>query len=138
MRKVLLAMIVAVFAFSPALAQDYNHMSPEDAKSRLEKKDSIKIVDIQVEDEYAKGHLPGAVKTCAYPVKSDEDRAKLDEFAASVAGTKDDLLIVCPRGKGGAERTFDYLVEKGIERDRLYILEGGQKEWPYEVEMGVP
>ena len=41
------------------------------------------------------------------------------------------MVIVCPRGAGGAERTYDYLKSQGVAEKRMMILEGGQQDWPY-------
>ncbi|NIP26153.1 MAG: rhodanese-like domain-containing protein, partial [Phycisphaerae bacterium] len=41
------------------------------------------------------------------------------------------VVIVCPRGGGGAKRTYDYFKAKGVAEARLTILAGGQKDWPY-------
>jgi len=42
-----------------------------------------------------------------------------------------DIVVVCPKGGGGAKNTIQYLVDQGIEDSRLFILEKGQAEWPY-------
>jgi hypothetical protein len=39
------------------------------------------------------------------------------------------VVIVCPRGAGGARRTYNYLRDKGIAAERLLILEKGQEGW---------
>ena len=38
-------------------------------------------------------------------------------------------MIVCPRGAGGAKRTYDHLLQQGIAAERLLILEKGQEGW---------
>jgi len=39
-------------------------------------------------------------------------------------------VIVCPRGGGGADRAYDFYLEKGVKKDNLFTLKGGQYEWP--------
>ncbi len=132
-----LALLALVLFLAPAArAADYNYLAPEAAKERMAKDPSLFILDIQPGEDFAKGHLDGATSTTAYPVKSDADRAKLDALMPSLKEKTGDVLIVCPAGGGGATRTFDYLEKEGIARERLLILEGGQKGWPFETKMG--
>jgi hypothetical protein len=51
-----------------------------------------------------------------------------------IKASTDDVVIVCPRGGGGAKRTFDYYNAHGVEKERLLILEKGMDKWPYETE----
>lgn len=74
----------------------------------------------------------GATQTNAYPVKSDEDIAKLNDVLLLAKENTKDVVIVCPRGAGGAERTFDFFIENGVQSSRLYVLENGQAGWEYE------
>ncbi|MEN8687113.1 MAG: rhodanese-like domain-containing protein [Desulfuromonadales bacterium] len=114
-----------------SLADDgrYNYISAADLEARLNAKLPTHIVDIQVEEEFAQHHIKGATATYAYPVKSDADRAKLDHIVGQIEGDNDPVVIVCPRGAGGAKRTYDYLLQQGISAERLLILEKGQEGW---------
>ncbi len=89
------------------------------------------MLDIQVEEEFSQHHIDNAVATYAYPVKSDTDKQKLQAVVGQLQASKEPVTIICPRGGGGAKRTYDYLKEQGISESRLLILEGGQAEWPY-------
>ena len=44
---------------------------------------------------------------------------------------KDDVVIVCPAGGGGARNTYEFLKSQGVPESRMRILEKGQKGWPY-------
>ena len=114
-----------------SLADDgtYNYISAADLETRLNAKLPTHIVDIQVEEEFAQHHIKGATATYAYPVKSDDDRAKLDHIVGQIKDDNDPVVIVCPRGAGGAKRTYDYLLQQGISAERLLILEKGQEGW---------
>ncbi|WBW99065.1 hypothetical protein [Oceanirhabdus sp. W0125-5] len=68
----------------------------------------------------------------SYPVKTEEDKAKLDKILDDLTDSKEDIVIICPRGNGGAKRTYDYLKEKAIDENRLYILENGVVSKVYE------
>ncbi|SFB31275.1 rhodanese-like domain-containing protein [Clostridium frigidicarnis] len=112
--------------------KEFKYYTAEETKKAIEEKKDIILLDIQVEDEFKAHHLNGVIPTYAYPVKSDEDKAKLEKVLPDLKKSTSPIIIVCPGGAGGAERTFAYLSEKGIDKDRLYILEKGQKGWPYE------
>jgi rhodanese-related sulfurtransferase len=135
-RKVFVALILSaamVSGATTALAQEskYNYIKPAELKARLEAGDSLTVVDIQVEEEFSNQHIRGALPTYAYPVKTEAQRAKIDSVYDNLAQASTPIVIVCPRGGGGAKRTFDHLAGKGISADRLLILESGQEGWPY-------
>lgn len=110
----------------------YQYYSAEEVKSMVEKKEDMILLDIQVEEEFNEHHIEGAVATYAYPVKTDEDRAKLDAVLPDLESSKAPIVVICPGGAGGATRTIDYLTTKGIDPARLFILEKGQGGWPYD------
>ncbi|MDF1525405.1 MAG: rhodanese-like domain-containing protein [bacterium] len=113
-------------------AEDYfNYITPEKTKSRIQSGEAVTLLDIQIEDEYARHHIRGSLATYAYPVKSDAQKAKLDRVIPNLSANTDPIVIICPRGGGGAKRTFEYLASRGIESKRMFILEKGQSGWPY-------
>jgi rhodanese-related sulfurtransferase len=126
-----LAGAALLVAMPLAMAQSYNTISPADLKQRLESANKPMLLDIQVEDEFAKHHLPGAVATHAYPAKTDAERSKLKPAISKILASKDDVVIVCPAGGGGARNTYDFLKSQGVPESRMKILEKGQKGWPY-------
>jgi len=125
-----MALLMTLVA-SVALAGDFNYIAPADMKAKMEQNAPMHIVDIQVDEDFAKHHIMGAVKTTAYPVKSDEDKAKLQAVLVEVKQDTTPVVIICPRGKGGAERTYVFMKENGVAEERLLILEEGQYGWPY-------
>lgn len=131
----LLAVVVLTAGWSvPAMAAaegSYNYLTAEALKAKLESKEALTLVDIQVEQEFGQHHLPGAVATYAYPVKSDDDRGRLDALLPQLQTNAEAIVIVCPRGEGGAKRAYDHLRGRGIAAERLVILEKGQAGWPY-------
>ena len=130
----LLAAFVA--ANGVGMAADYNFIGQDEMKAKIENGQPILIVDIQEKPGYEKHHFPGSVATYAYPVKSDEEKSRLDIAVAAYEATGNQVVIVCPRGKGGAKRCYDYLKSKSVPEDKLMILEKGSEGWPY-VEMFV-
>lgn len=114
------------------LAQTFNYITPADLKKRLESGDKPLLLDIQVEPEYAKHHLPGALPTYAYPAKTDAERAKLKPALSKILASKEEVVIVCPGGGSGAKNTYDFLKSQGVPESRMRILEKGQNGWPYQ------
>jgi rhodanese-related sulfurtransferase len=129
MKRICLLTVLFVLAGAAAWAGGYKYVSAADLMQKLEKNEEVVLLDIQVEKEFAQHHIEGAVATYAYPVKTEGDRKKLDAVVAQVEGKENPVVIVCPRGGGGAKRTYDYLEAKGISETRLTILEGGQEAW---------
>lgn len=110
---------------------EYRYITAAEVKEKLENREEMVLLDIQVEEEWQEHHIAGSLPTHAYPVQSEEDKAKLDAVLSQLEGDCP-IVIVCPRGGGGAERTYNYLKEKGIAEERLFILEKGMAGWPYE------
>ena len=129
---VMSAVVFVSLPAAPTLAEPYKYMAPKVLKGKIESGEPLTIVDIQVKEDFEKHHIKGVVPTYAYPVKSPEEQARLDAVYDQVSTGSDPVVIVCPRGGGGAKRTYDYLAGKGISTDRLRILEKGQAGWPYE------
>ncbi|OQX16107.1 MAG: hypothetical protein BWK76_12080 [Desulfobulbaceae bacterium A2] len=128
-----MVLLAALLVFSgSAWAQDYNHVTVDVFKDWLEGKHSMHIVDIQPEKEFAAKHFAGSISTAAFPVETDEQRARLDKGAEAYAKDNRDVVIICPRGKKGAQRTYDYLKSKGVLENRLFILAGGMASWPHD------
>jgi len=111
---------------------EFNYRTAEEVKANIENNDDIILLDIQPEDAWNEHHIQGAIPTHAYPVETEEDKAKFDGVMSDLESSEAPIIIVCPGGKKGAERTYKYLLEKGIKEDRLFILENGQNGWPYD------
>ena len=108
----------------------YNYISAEEtAKLMREDASKLVLVDIQEQEDFEEEHLKGAISTYAYPVKTDEERARL---AALLPNIKDDqkVVVICPRGGGGADRAYDFLLKSGVKKENLVTLTDGQYGWP--------
>ena len=123
--------LTLALAMPLAIAQQYNYIAPTELKQKLEAGGKPILLDIQVEDEYAKHHLPNAVPTYAYPAKTDAEKAKLQPTVSQIMASKEDVIVVCPGGGSGAKNTVDYLKAQGVPESRIKILEKGQKGWPF-------
>lgn len=131
--RLLALLLGALIVGSSAVAADkpsmYSYITAQSLQERLTAGQPTNLVDIQVEEEFAKHHIKGAVPTYAYPVKNAAETAKLDTVVETLKANSDPVVIVCPRGGGGATRTYDYLLARGIAAERLLILEKGQEGW---------
>lgn len=122
-------LLVGTTALAADPASGYTMISAAELEARLKAGEPTHIVDIQVEEEFSAHHIVGATPTHAYPVKSDADRAKLDAVLKRISADDAPVVIVCPRGAGGATRTYDYLLTRDVAAERLQILEKGQQGW---------
>ena len=125
--------LTAGWSVSAVAAEEgtYNYLTAEALKVKIESREALTLLDIQVEPEFGEHHIPGALATYAYPVKSDDERGRLDTLLPQLQANGDPVVIVCPRGAGGAKRAYDHLLVRGIAPERLVILEKGQEGWPY-------
>ena len=105
----------------------YNYLTAEALKVKFESKEALTLLGIQVDQEFGQHHIPGAVPTYAYPVKSDDERGRLDALLPQLQANGDAIVIVCPRGAGSVKRAYDHLLGRGIAPERLVILEKGQE-----------
>ncbi len=115
----------------PFTALAYQYISAEEVKQELNNQTAMTLVDIQVKNEFDQHHIKGAVATYAYPVKKDNERAQLDPTINTLKANSDKVVVICPRGAGGAKRAYDYMLSTGIPKERLFILTKGQDGWPY-------
>ncbi|MBN2899160.1 MAG: rhodanese-like domain-containing protein [Clostridia bacterium] len=114
------------------VAVAYTYYTQDELKEAIESQSTFALVDIQVAEDYAAHHIIGAIETNAYPVKTEEEQQRLDSVIEANKEGDAPIIIVCPRGAGGAERTYQYMEEQGIPAERLFILENGQEGWTYE------
>jgi rhodanese-related sulfurtransferase len=110
---------------------DYNFISAQTLQKQIEKKASPIIIDICPVEQYAQGHIIGSIETNAYPVKTEAQKARLAEYLPKIKESPGQVVIVCPRGAGGAKRTYEYYKSNGVQSSRLLILENGMNGWPF-------
>lgn len=131
MKRIMIVVLLLLGCAVTAIAGGYNYVEQGQFKQWLEKGKDMAIVDIQVPAEFKQHHFKGAMETGAFPVKSAADKQKLDAALPRLSATKKDVIVICPRGGGGAKNTCDYLKEKGIDEKRIFILKEGMQGWPY-------
>lgn len=116
-----LAVYLTQMPASPT-ASDYGEVTVDEAKALLEANPSIVIVDVRTLEEYAGGHLEGAL---LLPVSELESR--LDELS-----TEDELLIYCRTGNR-SQSAMTILETQGYTK--LYHLTDGITAW---IQAGYP
>lgn len=139
MKKLILVlltfMMAGIFGTAWAASADgYNYIAADELNTRLAAGTPMILIDICPVEQFAKGHIKGAVETNAYPVKTEEEKARLAERLPLLKASADEIIILCPRGGGGAKNTFDFYKANGIDENRLLILEKGMEKWPFATE----
>ena len=130
-RMVCLLLALTLALATTALAAGYNYVDPAQFRQWLESGKEMTVVDIQVPAEFRQHHFKDALETNAYPVKTAEEKQKLDKVLPQLSASRTDIVVVCPRGGGGAKNTYDYLKERGIPEKRMFILKDGMQGWPH-------
>lgn len=106
--------------FSRLFGGDVPTMSPAQAKKRL---DTAVVLDVREPNEYATGHLPGAVLLPLGTIDADS--------ATRVIPTKDSEVLVYCRSGARSRRAVRRLLELGYTQA---VNIGGITSWPYETE----
>jgi len=104
---------------------------PEGLKIRLENREPTILVDIQKKNAFREHHFYGSISIHAYPAKTELDTQSLIQAVHMYEQTRNDMAIIGPRGGRACQRTYDYLVSKGVPAGNISILRGGIKRWPY-------
>ena len=102
-------------------------MSPDDLHARMENGADVQVIDVRPEDEYRRGHIPGA------------ENVPITRFARAVEGHdwSDDIVVVCPIGESSLQAARLLEAYEGVPDDaRIANLSGGYRAWDYELETG--
>ena len=130
MKKILLLVLAALlaisavcFAQSPANAEGYQKITPQQAKARMAEPGVI-VLDVRMQQEYDAGHIANAV-LLPRPVIEAGDAA-----VAKARPDKDaEILVYCRSGRRSAIAA-NALINMGYTN----VLDfGGINDWPYEV-----
>ena len=130
MKKMLLLVLAAVlaisavcFAQSPANAEGYQKITPQQAKARMAEAGVI-VLDVRMQQEYDAGHIADAVLLPLPLIEAG------DADVARVLPDKDaEILVYCRSGRRSAIAA-NALINMGYTN----VLDfGGINDWPYEV-----
>ena len=98
------------------------NITAEEAKKLMDSESGYVILDVRTEQEYAEGHIPGAILIPDY---------EISEKAESVLTDKDQLILVYCRSGRRSKNAAAQLEEMGYTRIREF---GGILDWHYETE----
>jgi len=130
-RIAILAVLIIGLLNMAALLESFNYVKADDFKQWLDSGKAMVLVDIQVKDEFSLHHFKDSIETNAFPVETEEQRKMLNPAVAGAKKAGTDVVVICPRGGGGAKRCYSYLKAQGIPEEKLFILEGGIAKWPH-------
>lgn len=130
MKKMLLLVLAAVlaisavcFAQSPANAEGYQKITPQQAKARMAEAGVI-VLDVRMQQEYDAGHIANAV-LLPLPLIEAGDTA----VAKALPDKDAEILVYCRSGRRSAIAA-NALINMGYTN----VLDfGGINDWPYEV-----
>ncbi len=106
-------------AVAQQMKTTYKVISPEEAKQMMGKK-GVVVLDVRTPEEFAEGHIEGAVNV---PLQS----LKPGEKVSAAPDTKGTLLVYCRSGKR-ATAASEILLKSGYEK--VYNF-GGVQGWPF-------
>ena len=107
---------------SPADKATYRQISMEEAVTMMAEETDYIILDVRRADEYAGGHIPGAINVANESIGTDEIPELPD---------KDQLILVYCRSGNRSKQASQKLADLGYTN----IVEfGGILDWPGEIE----
>ena len=99
----------------------YEQITAEDAKKLMDTESDYSIVDARTEEEFAEGHIPGAILIPEYEI-ADRAQAELPD--------KDQLILVYCRSGRRSKIASQALADLGYTNVKEF---GGIIDWPYDV-----
>ncbi|WP_129599025.1 rhodanese-like domain-containing protein [Anaerophilus nitritogenes] len=107
--------------FSERVKYNYKKISYDQAQVLLEKNPDAIVFDIRDEEEYLEGHIPNATQ-----LSYKELRKKLDYYSP------DNIYMIYGNSDKKSEKAAEVMANNGFSK--IYMLSGGIKDWPYEIE----
>ena len=103
---------------------EYMNITAEEAKKIMDTESDYIILDVRTEEEFAQGHIPGAMLIPDYAIREKAETALPD---------KDALILVYCRSGRRSKNAAQILAELGYSNIREF---GGIVSWPYETVAG--
>lgn len=100
----------------------YINITAQEAKQLMDREEGYVILDVRTEEEYAQGHIPGAILIPDY---------EIEQKAEGVLTDKDQMILVYCRSGRRSKNASQILLELGYTDIREF---GGIIDWPYEIE----
>ena len=99
----------------------YEQITPDEAKKIMDTERGYIILDVRTEEEFAEGHIEGAILIPDYEVA---------DKAESILNDKDQLILVYCRSGRRSKIASEELVNLEYTNVKEF---GGIIDWPYEV-----
>ena len=99
----------------------YEQITPAEAKGIMENEQNYIILDVRTEEEFAEGHIAGAILIPDY---------EITEKAESILMDKEQQILVYCRSGRRSKNAASQLVELGYSNVKEF---GGIIDWPYEI-----
>ena len=100
----------------------YENITAQQAKQLMEREEGYVILDVRTEEEYAMGHIPGAILIPDY---------EIEQKAEHVLTDKNQMILVYCRSGRRSKNAAQTLQKLGYTDIREF---GGIIDWPYEIE----
>jgi rhodanese-related sulfurtransferase len=120
MRKYFVLLSMFLFAISGCAQSGFTNISAHEAAQMIQK-ENVVVLDVRTEEEYASGHIPGAILLPLQQLQERMNELKKDET----------YIIVCRSGNRSAQAS-QLLVKEGFKN--IYNMTGGMSEWKGKVE----
>ena len=126
-QRVLSSLIAALVSAAACLGgcmanADYQSIDAQTAKQMMDAQPDAVVLDVREPDEYAQGHIPGAVLLCVGQIDA--------QTAQAAIGRKDATVLVYCRSGNRSKTAASRLAQLGYEN--VYEF-GGSLQWPYEI-----
>ena len=121
---ILMLSILSLFGLSSCKANQtisYEQITAQEAKAIMDKESDYIIIDARTDEEFAEGHIEGAILIPEYEIAQRAEKELPD---------KDALILVYCRSGRRSKIASDELVNLGYTNVKEF---GGIIDWPYEV-----
>ena len=105
-----------------AAGENYQNITADQVKARLDKGDILTVIDVRTKEEYASGHVPGSIL-----IPFDEIKAKAGQLPQD---KNTEIVVYCRSGRRSAIAA-DTLIALGY--NRIYDM-GAISSWTYGLE----
>ncbi len=102
------------------LKSQLNNLSPQDFKKQSNAFENALIVDVRTSDEFAQGHIKGAINI---DYLSDCFWDKVEQLDATAS-----IFVYCRTGRRSI-RTCTLMSNGGFDKKKIFNLEGGYALW---------
>ena len=136
--KILFAAAATVLVFASCqggqgdifYSEGMRFISASQLKADMQAGTDIFLLDVRSEENFNRASLQGAVPAFAMPIDSDEARQRIYDVL-HMAGDRN-VVVICNAGVSGVRDTWNFLEFIGYDMSKVFLLAGGQNNWPYD------